>query len=74
MSTPLYYARVRGGLTGLVFQVGASLLFLSDSDRRLYLIEATALDRTVLVPSLLASHLRTTLVEPTLQRLVGRAL
>jgi hypothetical protein len=72
MTTPLYYASI-SDLTGIAFAIGHSTLFAPSESESLHLVpDGVEMIVTARVPSLFASHLTATVIEPRLAQLGGR--
>jgi hypothetical protein len=69
MTTPLYYAHVLGGPTGLSFQLGPSTVFAPVDQEALYLLDPAQLLISGPVEAPMAAFLTATIIEPRLARL-----
>jgi hypothetical protein len=70
--TQIYHAALAGGLSGLSFQVGETVLFTPVDEEQVYILDPQQITVTTLVPTGMAAFLTATVIEPRLAALAGR--
>ena len=69
MTTPLFHAQLLGGLTGLSFLLGSTMLFTMPDDEQVYVIDQAQVVTAVPVAPAMVGLLTVDIIEPRLARL-----